>query len=310
MPEIIDDKSEHCIPFIIDHIKQHRQRYETKGETPPPFFVGLNGVQGAGKTTLVTALSRTLSSAPHKLPVLVLSIDDLYLPHTAQVHLATALWNNPLVQHRGQPSTHDINLGYQLFYSLANRHTNIKIPSYDKSAFSGAGDRLPEDLWAVVNRPGEPTVDVVVFEGWCVGFRPLPDEGLERKWEAAARKFQQEPAKYQGQLGRLNLESVQHVNTSLRSYDRLTDMFGAFVHIDAEDTQYVYTWRREQEAALRAEKGTGMSDEQVVIFVNGYYPAYELYTDVLRKGIFGGETGKQLRLVVGRDRKVKEVLRI
>lgn len=36
------------------------------------------------------------------------------------------------------------------------------------------------------------------------------------------------------------------------------------------------------------------------------YPAYELYTDVLRKGIFD-EPGKQLRLVVGRDRKVKEV---
>lgn len=37
------------------------------------------------------------------------------------------------------------------------------------------------------------------------------------------------------------------------------------------------------------------------------YPAYELYTDVLRKGIFSGEKGKQLRLVVGRDRRVKEV---
>lgn len=37
------------------------------------------------------------------------------------------------------------------------------------------------------------------------------------------------------------------------------------------------------------------------------YPAYELYTDVLRKGIFGDEAGKQLRLIVGRDRRVKEV---
>lgn len=38
---------------------------------------------------------------------------------------------------------------------------------------------------------------------------------------------------------------------------------------DAEDTQYVYAWRLEQEAALRASKGTGMTDEQVVKFVNG-----------------------------------------
>ena len=53
MSHIIDDKSEHCIPFILDQIKTHRQQYEARGETPTPFFVGLNGVQGAGKTTLV-----------------------------------------------------------------------------------------------------------------------------------------------------------------------------------------------------------------------------------------------------------------
>jgi pantothenate kinase-related protein Tda10 len=55
MPEIIDDKSEHCIPFILERLKQRREQYESKGETPPPFFLGLNGVQGAGKTTLVCA---------------------------------------------------------------------------------------------------------------------------------------------------------------------------------------------------------------------------------------------------------------
>lgn len=97
-------------------------------------------------------------------------------------------------------------------------------------------------------------------------------------------------------------------------------------HSDAEDTQYVYKWRLEQEAALRAAKGTGMTDEQVVKFVNGCeylytsmtlteaneyldYPAYELYTDVLREGIYK-EPGKQLRLVVGSDRRVKEVHKI
>lgn len=40
------------------------------------------------------------------------------------------------------------------------------------------------------------------------------------------------------------------------------------------------------------------------------YPCYELYTDVLRHGIFGNEKDKQLRLVVGKDRKVKAVQRI
>ena len=40
------------------------------------------------------------------------------------------------------------------------------------------------------------------------------------------------------------------------------------------------------------------------------YPAYELYSDRLRNGIFGDEKDKQLRLVVGRDRKVKEVVKV
>jgi len=59
MPEIIDDKSEHCVPFILDRITKHRELYASKGEQPTPFFVGLNGVQGAGKTTLVCKYSIT-----------------------------------------------------------------------------------------------------------------------------------------------------------------------------------------------------------------------------------------------------------
>ena len=79
--------------------------------------------------------------------------------------------------------------------------------------------------------------------------------------------------------------------------------------IDAEETKYVYEWRLDQEIALRKEKGMGMTDEQVYKFVDGYYPAYELFTDTLRKGVFKGSDskGKQLRLVVDRQRKVKEV---
>lgn len=81
MAEIIDDKSEHCIPFILERIAARRKRYEEKGEQVPPFFLGLNGVQGAGKTTLVGscilclvclshATSQYPSCQPHHLKVL------------------------------------------------------------------------------------------------------------------------------------------------------------------------------------------------------------------------------------------------
>ena len=38
---------------------------------------------------------------------------------------------------------------------------------------------------------------------------------------------------------------------------------------DAEDPLYVYAWRLEQEASLRSTKGHGMTDEQVIAFVDG-----------------------------------------
>jgi len=38
---------------------------------------------------------------------------------------------------------------------------------------------------------------------------------------------------------------------------------------DAENPLYVYDWRQQQEAAMRAAKGTGMSEDQVNNFVNG-----------------------------------------
>ncbi|GAB1744060.1 hypothetical protein NU219Hw_g1095t1 [Hortaea werneckii] len=309
MSEIIDDKSEHCVPFILHHIKQHREHYTSRGQTPPPFFIGLNGVQGAGKTTLVTTLSKTLSSSPHNLPTVVLSIDDLYLPHDDQEALGKGHPTNPLVQHRGQPSTHDVKLGAELFQSLLDKKTNIKVPSYDKSAFAGAGDRRPESQWDTVNVEGRPPIEVVIFEGWCVGFRALGDAEVEQKWKAAKADLESNGDSYKGQLGKLQREDVIFINNKLREYDALTNQFGAFMQMssDAEDTQYVYNWRLQQEAALRASKGTGMTDEQVVNFVNGYYPAYELYTDVLRQGIFPQDEGKQLRLVVGEDRRVREV---
>jgi D-glycerate 3-kinase len=52
---IVDDKSEHCIPFILEKIDAHRNSHtKEEGKHVPPFFLGLNGIQGAGKTTLVS----------------------------------------------------------------------------------------------------------------------------------------------------------------------------------------------------------------------------------------------------------------
>jgi D-glycerate 3-kinase len=163
-----------------------------------------------------------LSSPPYNLPTLVFSIDDLYLPHEKQEALAKSRPNNPLVQHRGQPSTHDVKLGMEVFAAISSRKQNIKVPSYDKSAFSGAGDRLLESEWETCNRQGEPPVEVVIFEGWCVGFRALGDGEVERKWKAAVEEYDSKGSAYSGRLGKLQLDSVKFVNNALREYDGMT----------------------------------------------------------------------------------------
>jgi D-glycerate 3-kinase len=56
MPEIVDDKSQHCIPFLLGRLQAHTERHRKPDGSAdtPPFFLGLNGVQGAGKTVLVS----------------------------------------------------------------------------------------------------------------------------------------------------------------------------------------------------------------------------------------------------------------
>lgn len=315
MPEINDDKAQHVIPFILPLLSQHQARHSSS-TNPPPFFIGLNGVQGAGKSVLVDILKSTLAAEPHKLSTVVFSLDDLYLAHADQVALAQANPENALLQHRGQPSTHDVPLALSVFASLkANRPT--KIPQYNKALFSGQGDRVPESEWEEVNREGTMPVKVVLFEGWSVGFRPLSQDDLETKHVSATSALNNSTAEtpYIGRLGHNSLQSVQTINDALRNYDNLTSQLDAFIHIDAQDPQYVYKWRQEQEVGLRASRGSGMTDDQVRHFVDGYYPAYELYTETLREGVFKGiaadadsSKGRQLRLVVGQDRKVRDVI--
>lgn len=312
MTEPFDDKSPIVIPFILSHLSAHRA-----SNPDTPFFIGLNGVQGAGKTVLVTSLKETLTN--QGLKTAVFSLDDLYLTHSDQLSLAKSHPDNPLLQHRGQPSTHDISLALSIFADLKAHRTPVKIPQYNKALFSGQGDRVPESEWEVISSP----VDIVLFEGWCVGFQPLTSEGLSSKHASAVQAASEASANYRGRLGHNALSSATTINDSLKKYSELWSYFNVFIHIDAADPLYVYKWRLQQEATTRKQRGGGMTDEEVEHFVNGYYPAYELYTETLRKGIFqpaedvegvskdGDEwNGRQLRLVVDEGRKVKEAITI
>jgi D-glycerate 3-kinase len=113
---------------------------------------------------------------------------------------------------------------------------------------------------------------------------------------------------YAGRLGYVQLCDVEVVNAALGEYEALTEMLDVFVHLDALEVGSVYGWRMEQERELWAKKGEGMSEEGVRKFVDGYYPAYELYLDGVRDGVFQAEgakgKGRQVRLVVDGKRAV------
>ena len=74
-----------------------------------------------------------------------------------------------------------------------------------------------------VNGPGQAPVLLVIFEGWCVGFRALDDLKLRERWQLAARE-----ADAESRLWRYELEELAWVNEELREYDALTE-YVAFV---------------------------------------------------------------------------------
>jgi D-glycerate 3-kinase len=128
-----------------------------------PLLVGVNGAQGSGKTTLCRFLE--VLFAERGLRAVTLSLDDLYLTRAERQALARD--KHPLFATRGVPGTHDIALGQTILDELlAGRPATL--PRFDKAT----DDRAPE------GRSIEGPVDIVLFEGWCVGTRPQSEAAL------------------------------------------------------------------------------------------------------------------------------------
>jgi D-glycerate 3-kinase len=172
---------------LVHILAEHRRRAQASSISP--LFVAIQGPQGCGKTYLTERLRQALESPEHSLSAVVLSIDDLYLPHARLVALSEAHPRNPLLQGRGQPGTHDLELSKTLFEAL--KHINdppvdgnvrkVYLPSFDKSLCGGAGDRVQSAVAKCA------PVDVVIMEGWCVGFCPITQEEIDVRWGEATK---------------------------------------------------------------------------------------------------------------------------
>lgn len=148
-----------------------------------PLIVGLQGPQGCGKTTVTKALQVRLCAEPNCLNTVVLSIDDFYLPHSALIDVAARHPDNPLLQGRGQPGTHDLDLAQEILQSMSEMNSSnrapLELPVFDKSLHGGEGDRLGPGNGPIVQAP----VEIVIIEGWCIGFYPLSIAQLRRRFE-------------------------------------------------------------------------------------------------------------------------------
>ena len=234
--QVIDD---YYLPLAL-WLEQRR----ADGET---LVIGLCGGQGSGKSTLTEFLQ--LVWAQLGLRSAGFSIDDIYLTRAERRQLARQV--HPLLQTRGVPGTHDVQLGLDTIAAVSGRAPGmtVAIPKFDKSI----DDRALESEWPSVETP----LDMLLFEGWCVGATP---------WEDAADPINR-------------LEREEDPDGSWRNYinrQLAGDYRSLFAQVDillmlkVPDMECVLEWRRLQEEKLRARKGGGMRDDEVERFVQHY----------------------------------------
>jgi D-glycerate 3-kinase len=208
--------------------------------------IGLCGAQGSGKSTVAAATVKLLEE--DGLSAVAVSLDDFYQSRRARERLASQV--HPLLATRGPPGTHDVGLAGAVLDQL-RKPDRISLPEFDKSA----DERRPRAAWRTVATP----VDVVIFEGWCVGARAQGAAALSvpvNRLEA-----EEDPD------GRWRA----YVNAQLDGpYQQLFERLSELVLLEAPSFEVVLGWRLEQEHKLIAGAGRGMDDAEVARFVAHY----------------------------------------
>ncbi|MEA5577417.1 glycerate kinase [Anabaena sp. UHCC 0451] len=210
------------------------------------FIQGILGGQGTGKTTM----SQILSLILHELGyfTLSLSLDDLYKTYSDRLALKQ---QDPRLIWRGPPGTHDIDLGLILFDQILQGNSPVTVPRFDKSAYSGAGDRtIPEIII---------DVDIVLFEGWFVGVLPIDTQ-----------VFATAPSPINTDNDRA---FARDMNEQLQNYLPLWLHLDSLIMLYPTDYRCSLEWRKQAEKKMITAGKSGMNDAEIEEFVNYFWRA-------------------------------------
>ena len=236
----------HYLPLVSWVMSQHHP-----GEA---LFVGINGAQGTGKSTLA-AFVRLALELGAGWRVAVLSIDDFYLTRAERKKLGEQV--HPLMETRGVPGTHDMQMLAHCVERLKTLESGacLTIQRFDKSR----DDRSDPDIWPVISGP----IDLIILEGWCVGCTAQAGDDLLDPINLLERE---EDASGTWRL---------YVNDQIEgSYTALFATLDALIFLQAPNFAAVYRWRLEQEkklAAVTANHAAGiMNAKQIAHFMQHY----------------------------------------
>jgi D-glycerate 3-kinase len=232
-----------------------------------PYFLGVSGPQGSGKSTLAESLAAAFPKIGTS--TVTFSVDDLYVTYDEQQALAKTYPDNPLFQVRGFAGTHDVALGARVLESLA-AGAPTKIPKYDKSAKNGKGDRAPENEWRTVDTK----IDLVIFEGWMLGFHELPEKQLDHELRIS--------------------------NGMLGAYDAWTKRLDAFVLLEAGELDLIVKWRIDSEQQRRKKGEKTMSDADARAYIERFLPVYRAYVPELKTN---PPTSELMHVLLGENRQ-------
>ena len=233
-------------PLVNSIINNYNPNNATK-------IIGINGCQGSGKSTLADYLC-TVVAERLEVSTVSLSLDDFYLTKAERIKLARTV--HPLLETRGVPGTHDVQLAIDCIESLATGKKTV-ITRFDKSI----DDRAPIKSLKVK----EGKVGLIVLEGWCLGAQSENAEKLSQPINSLEKQDDSEA------IWR------NYVNNAIQNeYQPLFNLADTLIMLQAPSFDTVYHWRLEQEKKMikRLEKEgianrSGiMSEQQILRFIS------------------------------------------